>query len=391
MPVYNGEAHITQTLESLLDQDLQDFELIIADNASTDGTADICRRFASRDSRIRYFRNGRNLGAAGNYNRVFRAARAALFKWAPHDDLYAPTYLRKCVTTLEAAGPRTVLCYPRTRLVDETGTVIGDHDDDMDIREATPSQRLNRMLRHGTSWCHPVVGVIRSDVLRQTRLIGSYTGSDHVLLVELALRGAFHEYPEPLFLRRVREGVSPSLQANATPEDRDTWFDTRNRERIAVPRTRLLLEHVRAIRRARLTRGEALACYALLRDSAFAAYWARPALLNEWRRAARIATWDRHVLGGVRRARNHYLPHRAWALVSGLKKLNIRRLALAFSPPSRATHDALLEFVAECLSARADRRSREILEEWRESGGDARRRAVARVTNRQWPRFVGPA
>jgi hypothetical protein len=58
IPVYNGEAFLRQTLESILAQSFTPFELIVSDNASTDGTAEeIARAFASRDSRVRYHRN----------------------------------------------------------------------------------------------------------------------------------------------------------------------------------------------------------------------------------------------------------------------------------------------------------------------------------------------
>ena len=75
LPVFNGENFLAPAIESILGQTYDDFELIISDNASTDATSQICRDFARRDSRVRYIRNARNLGADPNYNAVFRAAR----------------------------------------------------------------------------------------------------------------------------------------------------------------------------------------------------------------------------------------------------------------------------------------------------------------------------
>lgn len=65
LPVYNGERHIRQALDSLLAQNYGDFELIISDNASTDETQQICLEYAARDERIRYYRNERDMGGAG--------------------------------------------------------------------------------------------------------------------------------------------------------------------------------------------------------------------------------------------------------------------------------------------------------------------------------------
>ena len=73
LPVYNGEKFLAESIESLLGQTYEDFELIISDNASTDGTADICRRYAQQDPRIRYIRQRQNIGSAPNHNFVIRA------------------------------------------------------------------------------------------------------------------------------------------------------------------------------------------------------------------------------------------------------------------------------------------------------------------------------
>ena len=80
LPVYNGEAHLAKALDAVLDQDLEDFEVIVCDNASTDATADIARDYASRDARIRYHRNPRNLGLAGNFNKAFQLANGQVLQ-----------------------------------------------------------------------------------------------------------------------------------------------------------------------------------------------------------------------------------------------------------------------------------------------------------------------
>ena len=61
MPVYNGEAYIEIAIQSILDQTFRDFELVITDNASVDGTEQICRRLAQKDLRIRYLEMKRTL------------------------------------------------------------------------------------------------------------------------------------------------------------------------------------------------------------------------------------------------------------------------------------------------------------------------------------------
>src|SRR5215212_2547350 len=100
VPVYNGEKYLAEALESLLQQDYADFEIIISDNASTDGTEEICRNFAGRDKRIRYYRNETNIGASPNYNRTFELARGRYFKWCAHDDVCLPAFVRRAAEVL---------------------------------------------------------------------------------------------------------------------------------------------------------------------------------------------------------------------------------------------------------------------------------------------------
>ena len=100
LPVYNSSAYVAESIEAILGQTFEDFELIISDNASTDGTGDICQRYVKQDSRVRYFRQPKNIGLAPNHNFCVAKAGGALFKWAAGDDLYARDLLEKCVAAL---------------------------------------------------------------------------------------------------------------------------------------------------------------------------------------------------------------------------------------------------------------------------------------------------
>ena len=105
---------------SILAQSFRDFELIISDNGSTDRTAQICRDYASRDSRIRYLRHEVNRGAAWNHNNVLYVARGEYFKWNSYDDRLAPAFLEKCVAVLDRT-PEAVLCFSKYVDVDANG------------------------------------------------------------------------------------------------------------------------------------------------------------------------------------------------------------------------------------------------------------------------------
>ncbi len=221
LPVYNGEQFLAQTLESLLSQTFRDIEIVISDNASTDGTQAICRSFAARDPRIEYIRQDTNLGASANYNVVVHRAHGEYFKWAAHDDLCEPTFIERCVELLDAS-PDAVVAYPRSVLISDVGEVIEPVTEDMCLPWDLPSRRLRHFLWN-TSLCHPVFGLIRSQALMRTNLIGPFHSSDVIVLIQLLLQGKFIEHPEPLFLRRMHAGTS---LWNKSDEDVATWYDT---------------------------------------------------------------------------------------------------------------------------------------------------------------------
>lgn len=93
MPVFNGEKYIREALDSLLAQTFTDFELIISDNASTDGTEAICREYVKKDPRIRYVRQPENRGGAANFWFLLDEAWSEYFIWAACDDIRSHDYL----------------------------------------------------------------------------------------------------------------------------------------------------------------------------------------------------------------------------------------------------------------------------------------------------------
>jgi len=247
MPVYNGEPYLESSLASILGQSFRDLELVISDNASTDETEKICRHWATRDPRVRYFRNDRNVGAAANYNRVFHLSRGRYFKWAAADDLLAEGFLGRCVAELEK-DPGVVLSYARTTIIGSDGQPLRPYEDGLDLRQDCPVSRFRGFL-DAVGECNAVFGVIRSDVLRRTPLIGHYVGSDIVLLAELSLHGPLHEIPDRLFLRRDHPEASSSNKDVSSQQD---FFDPGIRGRAEMTVCRHHLHYLGAVRRSPL-------------------------------------------------------------------------------------------------------------------------------------------
>ena len=245
LPVYNGENYLANALRRLLEQDFEDFELIVCDNASTDSTQDICRSFAEQDSRIRYFRNEANIGLAANHNRTFALARGEFFKWAAHDDDFPRRMLARFVEVLEEAPPSVSLVYSYCEYIDESGNLQGIDSDGIALNDPFPHRRLGHVLKHIHMYNSPY-GLVRSEMLRRTRLHGRYPMADHVLMAELAMLGVFVEIPEPLL--RIRRHSGRTFTANKARSALRELFTPGQGRKFSLMglRTRMHLELVRS-------------------------------------------------------------------------------------------------------------------------------------------------
>jgi glycosyltransferase involved in cell wall biosynthesis len=257
LPVYNGEQFLKEALDSILAQTYTDFELVISDNASTDGTETICRAYAAKDQRIRYYRNEENLGASWNFNRVFELSSSDYFKWIAHDDICAPNFLLRCIMMLDQ-DPFIVVCYPRAIDIDEHGRFLMNNNSKLDIGSIKPHRRLHDLICINHS-CLAVFGVIRASVLRRTSLVGRYVASDRVLLAELGLWGRFYQVQEDLFFHR--EHPSRSTRIMPTLHSRKTWFDPTKEHKIVFPTWKLFARYISAIRHTPLAKRERAFCY----------------------------------------------------------------------------------------------------------------------------------
>lgn len=260
IPVYNGENYLAETLDSLLGQSYENFELIISDNASTDGTAGICRRYMKQDSRIRYICQPRNIGLSPNHNFLVRQARGELFKWADHDDLCAHDLLKCCIDALDEY-PDVVLAYSWTALIDSSGQMTEALEGSLATASLRAPERFRSMLhaKAGDEGC----GVIRTDVLRRTPLLDSYHHADRTITAELVLHGPFYQVPDWLYLRR--DHPDRAERTCPTVRTRCANLDPRRADRLRHPIVRLYAEYlwgyVAAIRRAPLSPADRQECY----------------------------------------------------------------------------------------------------------------------------------
>ncbi|MBN2704765.1 MAG: glycosyltransferase family 2 protein [Pontiellaceae bacterium] len=148
IPLYNGESHIGETIESVLTQTFQDYELIICDDQSTDRSAEIAQSF--NDPRIRYKLNSARLGFFGNWNRCLEVMTAPYCKLLPHDDTLKPTCLEKQVKILDEY-PEVALVHCARKIIDPNGKVIATRGPGESTGIKSTKESLQRIVRSGTN------------------------------------------------------------------------------------------------------------------------------------------------------------------------------------------------------------------------------------------------
>lgn len=206
MPVYNGEAYVREAIDSLLAQTAGDFELIISDNASTDSTPVICRAYAAKDPRVRYIRQEVNLGAAGNFIFVLKAARYEYFMWAACDDTWSTNWVETLMQDFRSndvglfGGYRegnSEVIHPPTYLKDSHRKFFLDSD------------RTGKCLYSYAIFRRAVV--LHSEL----RFFNCPVGSDQVYLLHLLAQGALRCVPGGVLNYRVHDS-SVSAQQRST-------------------------------------------------------------------------------------------------------------------------------------------------------------------------------
>ena len=266
LPVFNGEKYLKEAIDAILAQTFQNFELIISDNGSTDHTRQICLDYASREPRIRYYRNKKNLGGPNNYNQVFKLSLGEYFKWAACDDLIAPEFLTKCVRVLDH-NPSILGCYCKSGRINKDGVLLDYYNQGLlkKIDSLKARERFRDLigLRYTTT---PFYGLYRTKLFAKTPLQGSYIGADRNLVAELGLMGRIYEIPECLFFWRDHPDSYTSIfygRNRVNSLDRllmaAAWWGKKSFTRF--PHWKNCVEYFRSVNHVSLSVSDRILCY----------------------------------------------------------------------------------------------------------------------------------
>ncbi|MFA5842590.1 MAG: glycosyltransferase family 2 protein [Candidatus Gracilibacteria bacterium] len=209
LPTYNGSKTIRRTLDTLLNQTYKDFELIISDNASTDGKVpEICEEYAARDPRIRYIRQKENIGGA-NFKFLVDAAQGDYFMWAADDDEWEPEFIRELVE-LHIENPEAIVAFCAHDNLTFSGEVLQFHPPLFPEHEnLNKYHRFKRFLLDRGGKCNYTYGLFKKKYLLNHVILKpfegippQYSSMDTFFLFDMLLKGPFVSTPKLLWHKR---------------------------------------------------------------------------------------------------------------------------------------------------------------------------------------------
>lgn len=242
MPIRNGAPYFERALESVLAQDYPSLEIIVSDNGSTDGTAELLARVVAADPRVRVFRQSDTLTAFDNFAWVMRQAKGRYFMWAAHDDLRPTNYVSSLVASLEAHQD-AVLAFGDLRVSSVFGNAYTNKPFDYETQVMGP---LSRIRQTAFLQCYHIYGLWRTDALRRIPFIFNAWWPDLPLMIAAASLGGFC---------RVRGLNFDYLEVYKTNEQRAQYQDNTcsvNRVERTLRLFRAVFETVRAVSGLRL-------------------------------------------------------------------------------------------------------------------------------------------
>jgi glycosyltransferase involved in cell wall biosynthesis len=211
LPVRNAAQTVASVAQSVLAQRYGNLELVISDNASTDGTEDVCRELARADARIVYRRHPENVGLLNNFIGTIRSARGEYFRWISDSDALDPDYSQLCVDAF-VADQRVVLVTTGVEYQTEDGQVASEPYAGTALGSDDPADRAVEMLRllnesyrlldplYGMMRRGAVLSIPRRNMLRE----------DQIFAVKLAFAGPWAHIPRVLATREWRTGPTSS-------------------------------------------------------------------------------------------------------------------------------------------------------------------------------------
>jgi glycosyltransferase involved in cell wall biosynthesis len=211
MPVFNDVNFIEQSITSVVQQTFDDFILIISDDGSTDGSAEICKKYANQDDRIIYIRQEKNLGISRNMEFLLSQATTKYFMWAGDDDLYAKDFVKTLIDLLEN-NKHVVSAFSICALIDEKNNIVTDSIA-YDYSNPDTYKRLQYFIKNSSDYFG--YGIFKREEIKDVKFpvwwwINKKTPYNNIFptLCYYLAKGDFVLSPEKLFYKRVKTEIN---------------------------------------------------------------------------------------------------------------------------------------------------------------------------------------
>lgn len=193
-PTYNCAAFIGETIKSVISQTYLNWEMLIVDDCSTDNTKSIVESF--NDSRIKYFCNEKNSGAAISRNRALREAKGRWIAFLDSDDLWMPNKLEHQIHFMEDNNYH-FSCHKRT-ICEEDGTPTG-------IFVSSPKVITKRKM-HDYCWCGAITVMYDADFVGLIQIEDLKKRNDYAIWLKVIEKANCYYLDETLGVHRRRKG-----------------------------------------------------------------------------------------------------------------------------------------------------------------------------------------
>lgn len=217
IPTYNTARYLPRAIESVLEQDFTNFELVICDDGSTDNTPEIC--WGYKDPRIRYIRLPGKSGQASNFNRCIREAGGEYLTILHADDYFLPGFIANRVSKLDG-DPRVGFVFGAVRVVDAEGKLLSESGRWAEDRSFVKGGLVEPLL-FGCILSPPSL-MVRMALVKEVGLFRTDLtwGHDWEWAIRLAENAGAYYVSEPMSAYRVHDASGTAEQLNAAKNGR---------------------------------------------------------------------------------------------------------------------------------------------------------------------------
>ena len=246
-PLYSGGTMFADSLESILSQDFEDFEVIVSDHGNDPFVQEIALHYEKLDQRVKYFPTGdrTNCMSTQTFLRVVELSSAPFFIWGSYDDRMEKSYIRKCFEKIKE-DDSIVLVYSKSKVYQNNSKYLGVGEDFLKADQDDPCERFLHVIWE-LKMCNAYYGLFRREILRKTRSFKKDAyAHDNLLLAEVALMGKIIQIEDFLFIRNLTRNYGRSFEEHYTDVIRSVdppWLE----EGITLPFCRLTYSHCELI------------------------------------------------------------------------------------------------------------------------------------------------